>query len=551
MIDLAQKKQTLVFGALILMVSNLLVKFIGMFFRIPLTNMIGVEGMAYYNAAYSIYVSFYMISTAGIPVAISRMIAASNSQNNVKEVKKIFTLAFRVFFIIGVAGTAIMILFSKQLAKSAGMPDAYLAMIAIAPTLFFICLSSAYRGYFQGLQNMVPSAVSQVIEAVGKIGIGLVAGWYFYKVKGEELHIVAAYVIFGVTIGVAAATLYAWIVKLMFNSASDKRNLTEDIPDMPVRSTKSLLKELIVTSLPIALASSIMGLTNTVDTMVLARRLVETGISTEAATAYYGTYSSMVIPLFNMAPPLIYPFAIAAIPALSAAIAGGDKKGCKENMESAFRMGALIAIPCAIGMGSLSGGIINILFDTQMIDGVSSLELAAPALSVVSSAIFFLAVISITNSILQAYRFERQTIISTVSGIIVKIAATWIISGINGVGIMGSAIGTALGYFTIMSFNVFFVITKTGFVPSIRKIFLKPFIAGIFCGATALGVSVLIGTGKLETLVSIAAAVVVYAVVIVLIRGLNRADVMMVPGGKIVCRVMDKFGLLEKETEEN
>lgn len=548
---MAQKKQTLVFGALILMVSNLLVKFIGMFFRIPLTNMIGVEGMAYYNAAYSIYVSFYMISTAGIPVAISRMIAASNSQNNVKEVKKIFTLAFRVFFIIGVAGTAIMILFSKQLAKSAGMPDAYLAMIAIAPTLFFICLSSAYRGYFQGLQNMVPSAVSQVIEAVGKIGIGLVAGWYFYKVKGVELHVVAAYVIFGVTIGVAAATLYAWIVKLMFNSASDKRNLTEDIPDMPVRSTKSLLKELIVTSLPIALASSIMGLTNTVDTMVLARRLVETGISTEAATAYYGTYSSMVIPLFNMAPPLIYPFAIAAIPALSAAIAGGDKKGCKENMESAFRMGALIAIPCAIGMGSLSGGIINILFDTQMIDGVSSLELAAPALSVVSSAIFFLAVISITNSILQAYRFERQTIISTVSGIIVKIAATWIISGINGVGIMGSAIGTALGYFTIMSFNVFFVITKTGFVPSIRKIFLKPFIAGICCGAAALGVSVLIGTGKLETLVSIAAAVVVYAVVIVLIRGLNRADVMMVPGGKIVCRVMDKFGLLEKETEEN
>ena len=152
---------------------------------------------------------------------------------------------------------------------------------------------------------------------------------------------------------------------------------------------------------------------------------------------------------------------------------------------------------------------------------------------------------------MQAYRFERQTIISTVSGIIVKIAATWIISGINGVGIMGSAIGTALGYFTIMSFNVFFVITKTGFVPSIRKIFLKPFIAGIFCGATALGVSVLIGTGKLETLVSIAAAVVVYAVVIVLIRGLNRADVMMVPGGKILCRVMDKFGLLEKETEEN
>lgn len=547
MIDLAQKKQTLVFGALILMVSNLLVKFIGMFFRIPLTNMIGVEGMAYYNAAYSIYVSFYMISTAGIPVAISRMIAASNSQNNVKEVKKIFTLAFRVFFVIGIAGTAIMIACSKVFAEGAGMPDAYLAMIAIAPTLFFICLSSAYRGYFQGLQNMVPSAVSQVIEAVGKIGIGLAAGWYFYKVRGEELPVVAAYVILGVTLGVAAATIYAWIAKRMFTASASYRDFAENCKPMPVRSTSDLLKELIITSLPIALASSIMGLTNTVDAMVLARQLISSGIPEKAATAYYGTYSSMVIPLFNMAPPLIYPFAIAAIPALSAAIARGDKNACKDNMESAFRMGALIAIPCAIGMGTMSRGVINILFDTQIIDGVSSLDLAAPALSVVASAIFFLAVISITNSILQAYRFEMYTIISTVTGLIIKILSTWIISGIQGVGIMGSAIGTALGYFTIMSFNIFFVITKTKFVPSIRKIFLKPLIAGICCGAAALGLSYLLGEGKLNTLICIGGAVIAYAVVIVLIKGINRADVMMIPGGKHICRIMDKFNLLEKE----
>ena len=545
----AQKKQTLVFGALILMMSNLLVKFIGMFFRIPLTNMIGVEGMAYYNAAYSIYVSFYMISTAGIPVAISRMIASSNSRKNTYEVAQIFKIAFNVFFDIGVVGTLIMILFSKQFARMSGMPDAYLAMIAIAPTLFFICLSSAYRGFFQGLQNMVPSAVSQVIEAVGKIGIGLAAGWYFFKIKGEELPVVSAFVIFGVTIGVAAATLYAWIVRRRFISSEGYKKALAECKPTAVRSTKSLLVELLITSLPIALASSIMGLTNTVDTMVLARRLIESGIPEKAATSYYGTYSSMVIPLFNMAPPLIYPFAIAAIPALSSAIAGGDAKGCKDNMESAFRMGALIAIPCAIGMGTMSKGIINILFDTQMIDGVSSLDLAAPALTIVSSAIFFLAVISITNSILQAYRFERQTIISTVLGLLVKIIATWVISGIDGIGIIGSAIGTALGYMTIMSLNIFFVITKTKFVPSIRKIFLKPLIAGVCCGGAALGLSKVLGEGKLNTIVCIGVAVIVYAAVIVLIRGINRADIMMIPGGKMICKMMDKFGLLEKDTD--
>lgn len=552
MIDLTKQKgqgQTFVFGAIILMLSNVLVKVIGMFFRIPLTNILGVDGMAYYNAAYSIYVSFYMISTAGIPVAISRMIAASNSNNNTKEVEKIFKLAYRVFFAIGVIGTIVMIVFSQSFADKSGMPDANLAIIAIAPTLFFICLSSAYRGYFQGLHNMVPSAVSQVIEAVGKIGIGLFAAWYFYIVKGEPLHRVAMYVILGVTIGVVAATVYAWIVKSMFKSASLAVACDSN---MEVRSTKSLLYELIITSLPIALASSIMGLTNTVDTLTLVENLMKSGMTQEAAQAYYGTYTSMVIPLFNMAPPLIYPFGIAAIPALSKAIASGDKKSCTENMQSAFRMGALIAIPCAIGMGCLSKGIISILFNPQeIINGteiVQAFDIAAPALSIVASAIFFLALISITNSIIQAYRFEIYTIISTVLGIIVKYVLTTNLSAIEGMGIMGSAIGTAAGYFVITFVNMVFVITKIKFVPSIRKTFLKPLIAGIFCGATALSVSALLSgmNIKISTLISIACAVIVYVFVIVVIKGINRADVLMMPKGDKICSVMDKFGLLEK-----
>lgn len=551
----AQKSQTFVFGAIILMISNILVKVIGMFFRVPLTNMIGTTGMAYYNAAYSIYVAFYMISTAGIPVAVSRMIAASNSKGNVAEVKKIFSIAYRLFFVVGLAGTVIMIVFSKKLAVFSKMPDSYLAMIAIAPTLFFICLSSAYRGFFQGLQNMVPSAVSQVIEAIGKIGIGIVAAWYFYVIKGYELHIVAAFVIFGVTLGVVAATLYIYVIKLMYNSAAEHMKTPQGCAEMVARPTKSLLYELVITSMPIALASSIMGLTNTVDTMLIARRLTESGMLQEAATSFYGTYSSMVIPLFNMAPTLIYPFAIGVIPALSAAIANGKKNECAEHMQSAFRMAALIAIPCAIGMGTISHDILSALFNSEIINTgkgvVDAIDVAAPALSIVSTAIFFLAVISITNSILQAYRFEKYTIISTVSGILAKIVLTYIFTGIPGLGIMGSAIGTAAGYFTIMSFNMYFVITKTHFVPSIRKIFLKPLIAGIACGITAYistnVVSGFITSYKIRTAISIALAAAVYLVVIILIKGINRADVLMLPKGNKICALMDRFNMLDKE----
>lgn len=549
-----QKSQTFVFGAVILMISNLLVKVIGAVFKIPLTNTIGVDGMAYFNAAYSIYVSFYMISTAGIPVAISRMIAESNAKNNIKEVDKIFKIAYRVFFVIGLAGTVLMIAFSKAFADVSKLPDSYLAMIFIAPTLFFICLSSAYRGYFQGLQNMVPSAVSQVIESVGKLGIGIFAAWYFYIVKGYELSVVAAYVISGVTIGVVAATVYIAVVKRMFTASSEYKKSIEGCAEMPARSTKSLVRELIVTALPITLASSIMGLTNTADTFLMTSRLSLTGISVDAAASFYGTYSSMVIPLFNMTPPLIYPFAISVIPAISSALAGGKKEESKMQMESAFRLAAIIAIPCAIGMGSMSKGIISFLYKTQEIDTgsgiVTTLELAAPSLSVVSVAIFCLGIISITNSILQAHRLEKYTIVATSSGIVMKIVLTYFLSAIPGIGIIGSSIGTAGCYFTIMAINVYYVIKKTGFVPNVAKVFLKPLTAGVCCGITAVSLSMLLDgrvSGRLGTLVSIGAAVIVYAAVLLLIKGINRIDVMMMPKGAKICSVMDKFGLLDKE----
>ena len=549
-----QKSQTFVFGAIILMLSNVLVKVIGAVFKIPLTNTIGVSGMAYFNAAYSIYVSFYMISTAGIPVAVSRMIAASNSKGNIKEVKKIFSIAYWVFFAVGLAGTVIMIAFSKSFAAFSKIPDSYLAMIAIAPTLFFICLSSAYRGYFQGLQNMVPSAVSQVIESVGKLGIGLFAAWYFYVVKGYSLPVVAAYVISGVTIGVVAATLYIYVIKLMYNASAEYKRSVAACAEQSVRSGKSLFYELVITSLPIALASSIMGLTNTVDTFLMTRRLILTGISADAATSFYGTYSSMVIPLFNMTPTFIYPFAISVIPALSASLAGGRRKECVEQMESAFRMAAIISVPCAIGMGAMSKYVIAFLFRTEEVDAgnytTTTLDLAAPALSIVACAIFFLGIISITNSILQAYRFERKTIISTSAGIVAKIVLTYFLSAVPGIGIMGSAIGTAACYFTIMSFNVFFVIKYTHFVPSIRKIFARPLVAGVACGVTAVCAARLLDGrihAKVATLLAIGAAAAVYAVVLVVIKGINRADVLMMPKGDKLCRVMDRFGLLEKQ----
>ena len=537
MLLVKEKSQTFVFGAVILMFSNILVKVIGAVFKIPLTNTIGVDGMAYFNAAYSIYVALYNISTSGLPVAVSRMVAAENSRGNLREVNRIFSIAFRLFFMIGLAGMLVMIVFSRNFAAFSKLHDSYLAMIAIAPTLFFICLSSAARGYFQGLQNMVPTAVSGIIEAVGKLGIGLAAAWYFYKIKHESLSLIAAFVISGVTIGVLAATVYVYIVKFRFCRSKEYRARLYDAPLAPERSQSSILKELVVTAIPIVLASSIIGLTSTVDTFFMTRRLLVTGLSEAAATSFYGTYSAMVVPLFNMIPPLIYPFAIGIIPALSSAISRKNHEECALQTESAFRL--IVSFLFSGSEKAIEAGAYS----------VTTTELAASALTVLAPAIFFLGMIAITNSVLQAYRFERKTIISTTAGIVVKIVLTYVLSGVPGIGANGSAVGTAACYLTVFAFNLYFVIKYTHFVPHIRRIFLKPLAAGILCGSTAVfAVRLLDGhiPDKLLTLIAILLAAVVYAGTLLVLKGFDRTDILMLPKGEKICRAMEKCGLIEK-----
>lgn len=550
MIVLAKNKgQTLMFGALILMISNIVVKIIGSFLRVPLTNIIGVEGMAYYNAAYSIYVTFYTISTAGIPVAVSRMIATANSENKHNEIKRIFKVAFSLFFVIGVVGTSVMMIFAKQFAGAAKMPDAFLAMLCIAPTIFFICLSSAYRGYFQGLSNMTPTAVSQVIEALAKFGIGIFCAIYFTR-QGYPIHQVAAFVILGVTIGVFLGVVYGAVTKAMFSSAASTENCND-----ACRSHKSILKELVIIAIPITLASSIMGLTNMADTMLFANGLQAGGVSEKVATSCYGTYTSMVYPLFNLVPPFIYTFAISAIPAISSSIAIGNRNKATKDIESAFRNCAIIAIPSAIGLATLSERVISFLFENEEIimengKSLNSVGLAAPALSVISIGILFLGVISITNAVLQATKMERFTIISTVSGIIVKVISLIFLSRAFAPGLLGAALSTLLCYFTIMCLNLVFMFKKSGFAIKPLRLLAKPMISGILCGFAAYYTAELASfasmSNRICTLLSIAVAAAVYFVSLVVMKGLNRYDVMMMPKGAKLCKLLDRFNLLDK-----
>jgi len=541
------KKQNFVEGAIILMIANLLVKVFGAIFKIPLTNIIGVEAMAYFNSAYGFYVIFYMISTAGLPVAVSKLVSSAETRENKREVEKIFRISYTLFFIFGLIGMIVMVAFASAYADYVRLEGLEWAIFAISPTLFFICLTSAFRGYFQGLKNMTPTAVSQICEAIGKLVIGLVAAFYASR-KGYDAHYVAAFSLIGVTIGALLSTVVLRICKKTSTLPCDNN------PEAPA-SGKLILKRLIVIAIPITLSATIMSLTNTVDTTFMVKRLMETGLLKHEATKIMGTYTSMSVPLFNLPPNLIYPFAISIIPALTSTFVSKNEKEAHSIMTSTFRIASIISVPCAFGLSVFAYPIITLLYsDNEFIcklpsgEELTSYSVAAPLLSVLAISIFFVSLISVTNSILQSYEYERATIISTSIGIVVKVILTNMLISNEHIGMYGAPVSTLVCYFIITVLNFYFVVKYTGFFPSVRKIFIKPiFAAAISIVVGALLYKLLLSDvfGSLSVIFSIGVCGILYFVLLFAIKGVERTDILLLPKGNSVVKFLEKTKMLK------
>ncbi|MBQ0010280.1 MAG: oligosaccharide flippase family protein [Ruminococcus sp.] len=293
-------------GVLVLTFSNILVKLLGLFFKIPLHAFLGDQGMGYFNIAYNIFVTLYMVSTAGLPIAISILVSRSRTLGRKREVRRIFYSALSVFLLLGVIGTSIMIFGAASLAEWMGSPNSYHCIMTVAPTLFFICISSAIRGYFQGHQNMVPTATSEVIEAIGKFAIGIALGKYAIS-KGYSLEIAAAYAIAGIGIGVAAGMIYLTAAKII---RGNDRGESSEIETTTCSSRKTILRQLISIAVPITISAVALNLTGIIDSFTIINRM-SAYVTTEEAEAAYGNYSTLAVTLSHLPSALITPIASA------------------------------------------------------------------------------------------------------------------------------------------------------------------------------------------------------------------------------------------------
>ena len=538
-------------GVMALTLGNLFVKIVGLILKIPLRTLLTDAGMTYYNDAYDIYAWLFTIATTGLPVAVSMMISEGRVKGNVRENRKIFRITMVLFVLIGLIGTAVMFYGAPMFEKAYKIENTSYCIMAVAPTLFFICIASALRGYFQGYQNMMPTAISEVIEAVGKLVLGLLFAGYAVE-RGEPLYVVAAYAALGLTIGVAAGMVYLLIAKLVFRPERydiEYGALADE--SKTVRSTATIVKTLMIIAIPITLSSSVTSFTSLIDSILLSRRLQDIGYTEEIVKVMIGNYKTCAVTLTNLPPTLIAPITAAILPLMSAAYASGNRERMKKVMDSSLLITSIIELPCALGLSVLAEPVITLIFGTG-----TSAETAAPLLSVLSLSVFFGSLMSITGAFLQAHKLERKPLISIVIGSIVRITATYILVGIPALNIYGAPIVSILGVFVISMCNFYFIKKHLGFIPDFGRILIRPFAAAVICALTAL-VSYRVfdalldlvapKLARLAVVFAILFAMVVYFFVIFLFRALRREDVMMLPKGDTICRLLEKMHLLKKE----
>lgn len=547
------KRSTKLFisGVLVLTVANIVNKILGLCFKIPLERIVSREGMGYFNQAYTIYTWLYMVSTTGLPTAVSMLISESRALGDIRGAKRVFRVTIVLFIIIGAIGTIVMMggagLFSV-LTKS---PNAKLSIIYIGPTLFFICIASALRGYFQGYQQMVPTAVSQFIESLCKLVIGVIFAKYAIS-QGYSTPKIAAYAILGITIGAGVGAFYLLLSKWFFNES--KYNEEYLLPDNAIITPKpvsTILKRLIIIAVPITISASMMSMTEFIDLAVLMRRLQGIGLTEAAANALYGNWKTCVVPMFNMPLVLIYPISYSLVPMIRATITRGEVERTSIYMHTSIRICAILSLPCALGMSVMAKPILSLIFSKE------GATMGAPLLMILSPSIFFVSMLSISNALLQASGHERKPIISMAAGAVVKLLATYLLVGLKiGVdsagksvylGIYGTPIGTFLCYMAISAINMYYLIKHVGVKLSFSQMFMRPLLAAVLCSAAAYGTyyfTIRFIPLYAATLLGIGIAVIIYVIAIFKLGTISREELELLPSSSKIIRILERVRLI-------
>ncbi len=525
-------------GAAVLGIAGIFTKVLGMFFRIPLTNWVGAEGLSYYGAVYPIYTFFLILSTAGIPVAISRMVSERIAVKNYGGAHKVFRTSVWLMGSIGMASFLIVYFgagfIEKVVLKN---PGTIYSLQAIAPSLLIVPIMAAYRGYFQGRQNMNPTAISQLIEQLFRVIVGLGLAYYLIKAGFPA---VSAGAIFGGTAG-AGVGLFVVILIYLMSYKTIKRYINRNKSHIEDEKSSDIVKKMLTIAVPITIGACILPLVNAIDAMLVLRRLQAAGWTLIESKLLWGRLAGYVSALVGMPQVLIQAIVMSLVPAIAASYKLNNHKEVEQNIGFAMRASMIIGFPCAMGMLALSKPILLLLYPRQVEEATG----AVPTLMIMCISIIFLSTMQTLTGALQGIDKQMIPVKNLAIGALAKVVVTYILLGIKFININGAPIGTIVAYFVATVLNMRYIRRVAGVKLDMGLTFVRPFIASGIMGVAAWLMYklsfMIIRSNALSTMAAIGVGAIMYGILIMYMGVITKDEIAKLPKGDKIVKAIGRF----------
>lgn len=542
---MSEKKSNFLKGAALLGAAGILVKFLGMFFRIPLGNFIEDDGMSYYQTAYPIYNWLLVISTAGIPTAIAKLVSEKRAKDDHYGVSQILKVSFTLLSTIGLISMITLVICAPFIVGKANNEPALYSMYAIAPALFFVSVMSVFRGYFQGLQRLKSYAISQVIEQMFRVVVGLSMALYLLK---QSKALAAAGATFGASVGAFVGTMFMLIYYWSY-----KKELPEPIPnpDFELESNRAVIKKLLKIAIPVTIGASVLPVMNIIDLGLVINRLISIGFPVDEARKMYGQLTGYAATVVNL--PMIVTAAvqISIVPAIAHLVAKGDEAEIDKTIKSGIRMGLIIGLPCTIGIVTLGKQIMMLLYPLKVEIALNAGEI----LGLLGWGIVGLGMFQVLTGVLQGLGRPGIPARNLFFAAICKVVLSYVLIGIPVLNIKGAAISTATAYCFAALLNYISIKKLKNLKLDIKQTFIKPIIDVAVMGGVVLltyriSLNILstvidsqILGNAFATLLSVMFGGLSYGIMLIVTRTLTDEDYDMMPGGSKLKKLADRINL--------
>lgn len=525
-----KKKVSFVQGAAILGIAGLIVKVIGAAFRIPLANTIGLIGTSYYDTAYPYYSWLLVISSSGLPTAISKMVSERVTLGDYRGAHRVFTTAMQILCCIGLLTSILMFFGSDYIARLHMLPEAAYCFKALAPALFFVALMCAYRGYMQGMQQMVPTAISQVVEQVGKLAVGLTLAFMLLDAGPE-------YAAMGALIGVTVSELLA-LIYVMLSYRRRWPKIRARLERSVRREAEPVAARLIAIALPITIGASISPLASVVDSALIIRILLKLGYAKETAQTAFSLMRTNVATLTNMPGVLTMALAMSLVPAISAFSAKRDHAGIQDTARLGLKLALIIGLPCAVGLFVLASPILAMLYP-NLTEG--ELTLAVDLMHTSSIGVIFLSLVQSMTGVIQGMGKPNVPVFNLFIGFVLKVASLLALMNIPQVNIQGAAVSTVVCYAFAGIADTIYVIRRSKLRLGLVDVLLKPVLSSGVMGFVVFMIYSFMQEMEhqvLPTLAAVAVGVFAYGVMAIYFRFFSREELAYIPGGQRIRKLM-------------